>query len=602
MFYVMEVIVRFRALVTLSLTALLGVLLASACAASVPALASYQGKLTNNVSGAPVPDGAYDVTYSLFTQAAGGTAVWTESRTVHTLGGVFTVLLGSLTPLPESAFTGDTWLETAVGGVTLAPRIQLVTAGYARVASVAESVADFAITTNKILDGAVTQDKLDSGSVIGDRLTAGSVTTAAFAAGAVTDSKLSADVHTFLNQILRSSECVFNVKDFGAVGNGSTDDTSAFQSALDAASTAKGGVVIVPTGRYKIAGHLSVPSNVTLEGVFQAPPRMIGWADVDTVRGSILLASEGEGNAGATPFITLGQWNSGLKGLIIYYPNQLPTLTIPVAYPWTIQATNANNTRIIDVTAVNPYQCVNIDGGGKHYIRGLYGQVLYRGVAVDNCSDMRIENVHFCPFNTGFGVPSQNAWQTANGVTFLFKRCDWLQVTNVFVLGYNIAFQFAAGANGTTHGSLIGVGADACSTDVQVDSCSSAGLLFTNGEFVADQPPVKVSVVVGPSVGTGVVRMTNCSFWGASYRLANVGSGTVSFTNCVLSGFQATTYAIYSTGGRLSVRNCYFSTSGYGVRAGSGTTGCIIMGNQGLSTSEIRNDIGSACVTANNKS
>ncbi|MDO8587900.1 MAG: glycosyl hydrolase family 28-related protein [Armatimonadota bacterium] len=592
----------FRALGRWSLAGLLGVVLASACAASVPALISYQGKLTNNASGSPVPDGVYDVTFSLFAQPTGGTAAWTESRTVQTLGGVFTVLLGSLNPLPESAFTGDTWLETAVGGVTLAPRIQLVTAGYAQVASVADSVADGAITTNKMPDGAVTEEKLDSVAVISDRLAAGSVTTPAIADGSVTDSKLSADARALLNQTLRSAESVLNVKDFGAVGNGSTDDTSAFQSALDTASAAKGGVVIVPTGRYKIAGHLSVPSNVTLEGVAQAPPQKVGWMQVDTVTGSILLASEGEGNAGATPFITLGQWNSGLKGLIIYYPNQLPTLATPLVYPWTIEATNANNTSIIDCTAVNPYQCVNIDGGGKHYIRGLYGQPLYRGVVVDNCSDMRVENIHFWPFNTGWMYTSQNTWQLNNGVAFLSKRCDWLYVTNAFVLGYNIGFQFVAGTSGNTHGSLIGIGIDASSTDLKVDSCSSAGILVTNGEFVGNQSPVAKPIIVGPNVGAGVVRLNNCSFWGANYRIADVQSGTVSFTNCTLSEFQTTTYAIYSTGGKLSVRNCYFRTSGYGVRAGTGTTGCVIMGNQGLSSSEILNEIGSACVIANNKS
>ena len=592
---------RFRALGTLLLTALLGAVLALACAASVPALVSYQGRLTNT-SGVPVTDGAYDVTFSLFTQSTGGTAAWTESRTVQTLGGVFTVLLGSLNPLPDAAFTGDTWLETTVGGVTLTPRIQLVTAGYAQVAKVAESVPDSAITANKISDGAITEALFGSGSVPRNSLATDSVTTSAIADGTITSSMLASDALQSLSQILRSSECVFNVRDFGAVGNGTTDDTAAFQSALDTAAAAKGGFVIVPTGRYKIAGHISVPSNVTLEGVFRAPPRMIGWADTDLVRGSILLASEGQGNPAGTPFITLGQYNSGVKGLIIYYPNQVSNLVPPLAYPFTIQAINANNASIIDVTTVNSYQCVNIDGGGKHYIRGLYGQVMYRGIVVDNCSDVKIENIHFCPFNDGFGDPSQKLWQTTNAITFLFKKCDWLQVTNAFVLGYSIAFQFAAGANGSTHGSLIGIGCDACSTDVQVDSCSSAGLLITNGEFVADQPPVKVSVVMGASVGAGLVRLNNCAFWGASYRLANIGSGTASFTNCVLSGYQSTTYAIYSTGGRVSVRNCYFATSGNGVRAGTGTSGCMIMGNQGLATSEILNEIGSACVSANNKS
>ena len=61
-----------------------------------------------------------------------------------------------------------------------------------------------------------------------------------------------------------------SVRDFGAAGDGTTDDTVAFQKALDACSKALGGVVSVPTGNYLIKGHLRVPSFVTLEGVFRA--------------------------------------------------------------------------------------------------------------------------------------------------------------------------------------------------------------------------------------------------------------------------------------------------------------------------------------------
>lgn len=592
---------RFRARVIFLLTALLWAALASACAA-VPALISYQGKLTNTASGAPATDGSYDITFRIFAQPTGGTSVWTEPRTVQTLGGVFTVLLGSLNPLPDSAFGGDTWLETTFGGVTLTPRTQLVTVGYAQTAKVAESVPDNAITASKIADGSITQDLFGSGSVMRNSLATDSVTTRAIADGTITSAMLAPDVNGQLTQILRSAECAFNVKDYGALGNGTTDDTAAFQSALDAAGAAKGGVVIVPTGRYMIATHISIPSNVTLEGVFQAPPRMIGWADTDVVRGSILLASEGQGNPSGTPFISLGAWNSGVKGLIIFYPSQTTNLVPPLAYPFAIQALNANNSSIIDVTTVNAYQCINIDGGGRHYIRGVYGQVMYRGIVVDNCSDMRIENVHFCPFNDGFGDATEETWATTNAVSFLFKKCDWLYVTNTFVLGYNIAYQFAAGVNGTTHGTLIGIGADASSVDVQVDACSSNGLVITNGEFVADQTPTKVSVIVNSGASNGVVRLNNCAFWGASNRISQISAGTVSFTNCMLSDFNTSNYAVYSTGGKLTVRNCFFRTSGNGIHVGTGTTAAIIMGNQGLATSEILSDIGANCISASNKS
>lgn len=45
------------------------------------------------------------------------------------------------------------------------------------------------------------------------------------------------------------SEQVFNVKDFGAVGDGKTDDSAAIKTAIQAAHEA-GGTVYFPEGRY----------------------------------------------------------------------------------------------------------------------------------------------------------------------------------------------------------------------------------------------------------------------------------------------------------------------------------------------------------------
>jgi hypothetical protein len=62
----------------------------------------------------------------------------------------------------------------------------------------------------------------------------------------------------------------FNVKKYGAVGNGSTDDTAAIQSAINACQAAGGGIVYFPAGTYLATPTanpaLSVPSNVMLVG------------------------------------------------------------------------------------------------------------------------------------------------------------------------------------------------------------------------------------------------------------------------------------------------------------------------------------------------
>jgi polygalacturonase len=56
---------------------------------------------------------------------------------------------------------------------------------------------------------------------------------------------------------------VFNVRDYGAAGNGSTIDSPAIQSAIDAAYAAGGGTVHVPAGLYKI-GSIQLKSRVKI--------------------------------------------------------------------------------------------------------------------------------------------------------------------------------------------------------------------------------------------------------------------------------------------------------------------------------------------------
>ena len=56
----------------------------------------------------------------------------------------------------------------------------------------------------------------------------------------------------------------FDITRFGAVGDGKTLNTAAFQSAIDACADAGGGTVIIPSGRY-VTGTIIMKSGVRLD-------------------------------------------------------------------------------------------------------------------------------------------------------------------------------------------------------------------------------------------------------------------------------------------------------------------------------------------------
>lgn len=58
---------------------------------------------------------------------------------------------------------------------------------------------------------------------------------------------------------------VFNVKSYGAKGDGSTNDSGAINNAITAANSAGGGIVEFPSGSYKSQNTVHLKSNVTLQ-------------------------------------------------------------------------------------------------------------------------------------------------------------------------------------------------------------------------------------------------------------------------------------------------------------------------------------------------
>src|SRR6058998_3286708 len=64
---------------------------------------------------------------------------------------------------------------------------------------------------------------------------------------------------------LTRSQTDFDVKAYGARGDGSADDTAPIRAAIAAADTAGGGVVWFPRGTYRVTSTLEVPAATNKE-------------------------------------------------------------------------------------------------------------------------------------------------------------------------------------------------------------------------------------------------------------------------------------------------------------------------------------------------
>jgi hypothetical protein len=167
---------------------------APAAAGTSTGTIAYQGRLAD-ADGNPITD-TVNMEFRLYDVASGGVPLWEEQWTgsngVQVSDGLFNVMLGSLTSIPQSVITGHDSLFLGITVGTddeMTPRVQLGTVPFAVQALM---VPDGSVTTEKIADEAVTQAKLgaDVSLVPPD----GSITTEKLADDAVTSAKIA---HTF---------------------------------------------------------------------------------------------------------------------------------------------------------------------------------------------------------------------------------------------------------------------------------------------------------------------------------------------------------------------------------------------------------------------
>ncbi|MBP5274569.1 MAG: hypothetical protein ILO36_06510, partial [Abditibacteriota bacterium] len=234
-----------------------------------------------------------------------------------------------------------------------------------------------------------------------------------------------------------ASREVFDVRDFGALGDERTDDTAAFAAAL-ARAGAKGGTVYVPAGRYVVSAPLTVPSGAELRGINEGPAHTM-------VPCSCIIVKTSPGTEEGA-FLSLSE-NSSLRGVCFWYPRA--RFDRETRFPWTVKALG-KNCQVRDVSLGNSWQGMDFASAADtsgHEIAGVTGCCVRRGIFVDNAPRGGVvENcqlvVHYWDRNdsglasegpalTGL-VPDVNNAMRRQSESFVFGDCRGERVLSTF--------------------------------------------------------------------------------------------------------------------------------------------------------------------------
>jgi hypothetical protein len=229
------------------------------------------------------------------------------------------------------------------------------------------------------------------------------------------------------------SDQPINVRDYGAVGDGSTDDHRAFAAAV---SAGRGRRIWIPKGNYRINADAG---SITLE-------------EVDLVGEGVLDGATGSIDRGANLWITGTRYSpfkvrrgTSVMGLGIFYPGQRDS-PAPQPYPptFTFDFTNGavQFVNFLRVVVYNAWEFIEIDDAGGNVghveITGNYICALRRGIYLRrNTEHLRIERNNFTFSHWLQGTEAGiRGYMRANAVAVQADESDGLEFVDNLIFGY----------------------------------------------------------------------------------------------------------------------------------------------------------------------